>query len=353
MPKNLYTRNGIYWARFKVNGVEYRESLRTRSERVAERNLKALVDEIRAKAHFGIEGPKGWAEAVVAWSADPTAVRSASTRKRYLVSLRQLRPLLDGKTLADIDTRLVKTIVRARAGQGATNATIRRDLTAMSSVIEHAIDEEWMDTNPTLAIRRKRLKESRDPIVLPIAAEIKMMVAASPARFGDAIEFARETGMREEEIFGLRRASIKRDAITFVGKRNKMRTIPLTPKARQIVERQVPFITSDYVFWHGDGQRWSSPASRFGDIRRRVARKAAQAGQEFRGFRFHDLRHLYAVEFLRQRRGSLYDLQQLLGHDSIKTTEEYLRFLTPDEVKVAMHVVAQKAARGKRSGEAE
>jgi integrase/recombinase XerD len=31
MPKNLYLRAGIYWARFKVRGVEYRESERVLS----------------------------------------------------------------------------------------------------------------------------------------------------------------------------------------------------------------------------------------------------------------------------------------------------------------------------------
>lgn len=25
MPKGIYTRDGIYWARFKIKGVEYRE----------------------------------------------------------------------------------------------------------------------------------------------------------------------------------------------------------------------------------------------------------------------------------------------------------------------------------------
>jgi integrase/recombinase XerD len=64
-----------------------------------------------------------------------------------------------------------------------------------------------------------------------------------------------------------------------------------------------------------------------------VARKAAQAGDGFRGFRFHDLRHLYAVEYLKAGRGSLYDLQQLLGHASVKTTEIYLAFLTPEQKK--------------------
>lgn len=47
-------------------------------------------------------------------------------------------------------------------------------------------------------------------------------------------------------------------------------------------------------------------------------------------FRFHDLRHLHAVNWLKDGR-SIYDLQRRLGHSSIKTTEEYCRFLTPEE----------------------
>ncbi len=58
-----------------------------------------------------------------------------------------------------------------------------------------------------------------------------------------------------------------------------------------------------------------------------------------------DLRHLHAVEWLRSGR-SIYDLQKRLGHSSIKTTEGYLAYLTPDEertVKLGSRV-AQKAA---------
>ena len=91
------------------------------------------------------------------------------------------------------------------------------------------------------------------------------------------------------------------------------------------------------MFWHSDGRRWTSPSSRFGDIQRRVARKAAHEKRDYQPFRFHDLRHLYAVEYLRAGKGSLYDLQKLLGHSSVKTTEIYLEFLTPEQVKAAMH----------------
>jgi hypothetical protein len=52
---------------------------------------------------------------------------------------------------------------------------------------------------------------------------------------------------------------------------------------------------------------------------------------DFRPFRFHDLRHLHAIEWLRSGR-SILELQHRLGHASIKTIEEYLKagYLTYD-----------------------
>nr|WP_291642176.1 site-specific integrase [Bosea sp. (in: a-proteobacteria)] len=64
----------------------------------------------------------------------------------------------------------------------------------------------------------------------------------------------------------------------------------------------------------------------------RWAREAAQKdGTEFTGFRFHDMRHWYAVEYLRQPGSDIYTLQAHLRHTSVKTTEMYLEFLTPEQ----------------------
>jgi integrase/recombinase XerD len=46
--------------------------------------------------------------------------------------------------------------------------------------------------------------------------------------------------------------------------------------------------------------------------------------------RFHDLRHEYAIRYL-ETGGSIYTLQKLLGHGSIKQTERYLAYLTPQQ----------------------
>ena len=330
---NLYKRGSTWWARFSVNGVENRRSLRTPVRAKAERSLKELRDQIADEVYRGVTPDLNWKAAVTAWNQQATSDLSPKTVERYLVSIKQCRPILDTVELRALDVAKLRELVKARRINGATTATIRRDLTAISSVIDHAIGEGWMEENPTLTIRHKRMREKRDPIQLPGEGDIEAIIAAAPKRFADAIEFARETGMREEEIFGLTHRQIGTNEITIYGKRNRLRVIPYSRQAKRIVARQAQWIGKPFVFHHSEGERWTSPSSRFGDIRRRVAQKSAQ----FRSFRFHDLRHLYAVEYLRAKCGSLYDLQRLLGHESVKTTEIYLAFLTPEQVKAAMH----------------
>lgn len=347
MPKNLYQRGETWWARFKVLGIEYRQSLRTSVRSEAERRLAALKKQIEGESRFKIVQPRSFADAVDSWTKHATGDLNPKTVKRYLTSIKKVWSHLADVHVHKIDVQLLRELVKARRIGGAKTATIKRDLTAVSMVLQHAADEDWMEEiNPTLAIRAKgKMREKRDPIVLPDSADIEAVKAKCPPRLADAIDFARETGMRLDEIFSLTHRQVGEQAITITrAKRNSMRVIPLTPKARRLIAKQPQFIGSPYVFWHGEGRRWTSPSSSFGNVQRRVQKAARKAAQEYHWFRFHDLRHLFAVEYLRAKRGSIYDLQRLMGHTSIKTTEIYLAYLTPDQVKAAMYGVSQEAA---------
>ncbi|WP_243445372.1 hypothetical protein [Sphingosinicella ginsenosidimutans] len=135
--RGLYKRNGIYWARFKLRGHEYRESLRTRSLTLAERRLKALKERVEETAYFGGVDPVTWKKAVVSWAKAWTSLGiKGATGNRYLTSIAQLRPWLDPKSVHEIDAGLLKSIVAARR-KLVSNATVRRDLTAISSVLGH------------------------------------------------------------------------------------------------------------------------------------------------------------------------------------------------------------------------
>lgn len=353
MPKNLYLREGIYWARFKVKGVEYRESLRTRVERVAEKRLKALKESIEDEAVYGIEGPVSWPEAVVSWNQHIGDALGDKTMTRYASSLRQIRGFLDHLSVQEVTADVLKEMVKSRKRAQVKNATIRRDLTALSSVLNHAIDEGWITDNPALSINRRRIVPERVvKIVLPQEASTAEVFAKVPTRIVDLCDFTRETGLRLDEVTGLRHADIDRTAMTVTvgkGKGDKVRVVTLNKKAVAIVDRQPRFIGQPWAFWKGKGERFADVSSRLGGYVRRAAQKAAREKRDFHRFSHHDFRHLYAVEYLRTRRGSIYDLQREMGHDSITTTERYLAFLTPEEAKAAMHGVAQNGAQTQRS----
>lgn len=351
--RGLYQRNGIYWARFKVRGIEYRVSLRTRSKAVAERRLKPAREHIENTAYFGSSDPVSWEAAVVSWSQSWLRLGiKPRTGARYTQSLISCRPWLDGKQVHEIDNALLKAIVSARAKQGTSNATIRRDITAISSVLGHCCDECWIEENPAHMMDRSRFKEKKAKIILPRPDSIAQ-VFAEAGRLIDMAELSKETGMRQEEIASLEHDRIDRKRMTATledTKGNTVRVVPLSAHAIEVIDRQPRHIKVKWVFWHGNGERFANPDSDFYALSQRVARKAAQEGRDFQRFRFHDLRHYFAVHYLKDRRGGLYDLQQVLGHQSVKTTEGYLDHLTPDEKWAAIHGVAQNAAQNERFG---
>lgn len=352
MPKNIYLREGIYWARFKVAGVEYRESLRTRSERVAEKRLKALRESVEDRAVYGMAGPVTWPDAVVSWHEHASGALGDRTQHRYRTSLKQMRAFLDHLTVQAITGEVIKDMIKARRRAGVSNATIRRDLTAMASVLNHAVDEDWIAENPVDGIKRKRIvPEKTVRIVLPQPEAMEAIFASLPERMRDVCDFTRETGLRLDEALSLKHTGVQRgDGWISVekGKGNKVRVVPLTKKAEAIIDRQPRYPGKPLVFWQGTGERLANFSSRLGGYMRRAARKAAQAGQEFHSFSHHDFRHLFAVEYLRDRRGSIYDLQREMGHDSITTTERYLAFLTPEQEKRARQGVAQNMTQEQR-----
>ena len=259
--------------------------------------------------------------------------------QRYACSLDQLRGFLDGRKLAEIDRRLIAEIIRARTADGVSNATIKRDLVALSSVLNYAIDQGWLESNPVLD-RMRRIEERRDPIMLPRSEDVALVIERAPGMVKDLIRCAMATGARQDELLRARRDDVdhNRRQLTVTGKRDKRRTIALDPFEGYDLLRALPaYVGSPLLFWHSAGESYKNFASQFSAIIRRTAEHAEANGADFRPFRFHDLRHWHAVHWLKAGR-SIYELQHRLGHTSVKTTEVYLRagYLTFEEQQAAM-----------------
>ena len=315
---NLYKRGKVWWARVQVAGRDIRRSLQTTSRPEALKRIKAVLDDAEHIRFYG-EARQRWQDAVVEWSKDARETLKPNTFKRYLVSLRQVAPLMDGLYIDQITPRTISGIARR---SGITNATRRRDLTAVSMVLRWCSAHGWREDNPARTWDRSVIRERRDPIVLPSESEIDRVAAAAPENFANLIRFAQYTGLRQEEAASLTRNQARGNAIQLTHtKTARPRAVPLDERAVGTLMGTLPYVGSPFVFWHDNGERYKNVSSRF-----RIFVKRAGV----RPFRFHDLRHWYAVDYLR-RGGSIYRLQQILGHRSIRTTELYLAYVTPEE----------------------
>ncbi len=322
-PSNLYRREGTWYGRVQSAGREHRRSLQTGDRAEAVRRLKAWRSELSA-AVFGLER-HSWQETVAQYVAEvlPGQVKP-STAKRYLCSLRQLDPILGGLWLDQIDRKVVARIAHR---PGPTNATRRRDLTAATAVLRAAASWGWIERNPLRDFDRGVIRERRDPIRLPTDQEIDILIGACPPMLAALVRTLWLTGMRLEEAGSLERRQVDFAAGTVTldkTKTGRPRVLPMAPAVHALLAGLPVWLDGPYVFWHGAGRRYANLS----------ARLAAIGRSRGLGFRRHDLRHRYAVDFL-QAGGSIYELQLLLGHSSIKTTEIYLDHLTPAQQHAA------------------
>ena len=139
-PPGCYWRGATLWAKAMVGGRMSWWSLDTSDPAIAKKRREAGKARLLADAKHG-DAKRSLEEAIVAWEGNLTrqvanGVLGQKTETRYLVSIKQLAPYLDGKALSDIDLRLLTEIVEAREQKGVTNATIKRDLVALSSLDE-------------------------------------------------------------------------------------------------------------------------------------------------------------------------------------------------------------------------
>lgn len=344
-PRGCFWRGKHLWGRVRVGGRDIRWPLHTSDPALARQRHTAGRARVVADTYHG-DGRRSFVEALEGWGLWIERRVSVKTRLRYVCSLDQLRDFLDGKSLRDIDARLVADIIRARAANEVSNATIRRDLVALSSVLNFALDHGWIENNLVLA-RMRRIEERREPITLPRQEDIDLVIERAPGMIKDLMRGAMATGARQDELLRARRDDVDHDrrSLTIIGKRDKRRTIALQPFEGYDMLRALPaYVGSPLLFWHSGGEGYKNFSSQFAAIVTRAAAWAKANSVDFRPFRFHDLRHWHAVHWLKAGR-SIYELQHRLGHSSVKVTEGYLRagYLTFEEQSAVTAGTAERA----------
>lgn len=345
-PSGCFWKGNVIWGRYRPAGAKaIKWSLKTDNPAIARKRYEAEKTRLIERLAFGASNYT-WDEAVEQWASDMESAVSSNavspkTVVRYACSLDSVAPFLEGKALADVNGVLLGDIVAKRKDDGATHATIKRDLTAISSVFNYCCGRDWIETNPVLAFLAKNkktnlIRERRAKLTLIRLTDLELVKAQAKSEgllhWPELIETARLTGARESELLTLQAEKIDhvRKQLTLTGKRSKTRTIELYDAGYAVINSVPRHLTNPRVFWAIDSKMLRHFHKRFHDLVRRTKRHATKSGWEadhgiFVRFRFHDLRHLHAFEYLKNGLGQIRDLQIRMGHASVTTTEEYLR----------------------------
>jgi integrase len=254
----------------------------------------------------------------------------ASKKRSYIRDLSayngHLKVAFSDIALADINLERVEKYITARRAEiscrhkKTSGATINRELALLRTILNKAVDWEYLNANPINWRRVNKLPEnSRERYLTP--EEKKRLLEAideSALTLKAFIILAVNTGMRKGELLGLKWANVNlSDRLICLEqsqrKNGKVLKAPLNQAALDVLRSLSR--TSDYVLC--DPQT-GSPIKGF---RRPFAAACKKAGVV--DFRIHDLRHTFATT-LNARGASLTDIKDLLGHSSVAMTSRYI-----------------------------
>jgi integrase/recombinase XerD len=255
---------------------------------------------------------------IAAYRNDLSQFTSFLGRDGEAVRWEDVTPVVLGNFLLDLRTRQY------------ADSTIARKTAAVKSFFHYLTTQGIVATDPSERLDSPRVNKDL-PHAISVAEINRLLEQPRTATTPEAIrdrammETLYGTGMRVSELVALDVSDLNIDdgTVRCKGKSGRLRTVPIRPRALEALH--------DYL------QRGRLALTRAGDIRalflnhrgQRLTRQgfwlilkgyAEQAGIPH--ITPHTLRHSFAAHML-DRGADLHDVQQMLGHVSITTTQVY------------------------------
>lgn len=310
-------------------------------------------------------------EALLAFERHLRAERNVSphTCRAYLSDVRQLASFAGARRRPEevtaVDVRGFLADLHARRHP----ATLGRKLASIRAFFRFLMREGACALDPTAGMPSPRTpKRLPNPLavddceILIESAEASAPADDAPGREREKrlrdlalVELLYGAGLRVAELCGLdvRDVDLHRGEVRVTGKGDKERVVPLPAAAREAVgayvaHRRAPGLLGQPLFTalrpRRDGPR------RLGarDARRILRARARRAGIADR-VHPHRLRHSYATHLL-DMGADLRDIQELLGHASLATTEKYTAVSAERLVEAYDRAHPRARSRGRRKG---
>lgn len=233
------------------------------------------------------------------------------------VCVNNLTRFLGGYRLDKITPFIIERFrIERKEKDQVKDGTINDDVKFLSHIFTVAIKEGIIDKNPCKEVKRLKVTQTKDRVLTP--EEIKLILELPQGKDRMMIITALFTGMRLNEVLGLRWSDVDfaRDLITFTqGKTGKLIAMPL----------------SDYLRGELQGYKESDIVDRIfetRDITKAIGRKYSEhfshlfKGLGIHNFTFHNLRHTFSSLQAELGTGAVIT-KDLLGHSTLDMTLRY------------------------------
>ena len=239
--------------------------------------------------------------------------------------------------LRDVQPEQVRSFLAFLGTQSYSKSTIARKLATLRSFYKFCLRRGYVEAHPLASIRTPK-QEKRLPKYLELDQINKLLSTPNDntllgARDRAMLEVLFSTGVRVSELVDLNFADIDFEGHTIRvwGKGKKQRTAPIGTTAIAAIRKYLelrradarsPSFDQNALFVNKHGQRLSTRS-----VRRKLDKYLADAGLD-PSISPHTLRHSFATHMLNNG-ADLRSVQELLGHQSLSTTQVYTHLTTP------------------------
>lgn len=309
-----------YIGYFKMDGVQYQKRFPTRAEAA-----EWVVDEKR-RLKF-MSQSLTYLQASDEYLQDCERRIAANTFQEKQRHLREFAKFMQSdfcmeETTVD-EARLFLNAIQQEKGSKSANRRLRT-LKALWNWCKHNVPE-----NPWREVRQ--FPEEEFVKYVPPASDIGKVFDAAEEWEKDLLLLLLSTGARISEILNLKWTDVTNDSIILWTRKRKNgsrqpRTIPIGDNLKGLFTKyREKGCSSIFVLVNPETQgpyKKSQPSIKF--MLKRLCQKAGVAR-----FGFHSLRHYFASCLLSTGKAAFADIQLLLGHQRMSTTDVYLHSLNP------------------------
>ncbi|PZD78072.1 tyrosine-type recombinase/integrase [Mesonia sp. K7] len=234
--------------------------------------------------------------------------------------------------LEKVNYTLIRSWIIKLSEEGLSNKSINRKITSLKGFYKFLLKVKKIERSPLA--QHKSLKVSKK-ISIPFSqTEIETVLnhidrdSFENARDYLLVELLYATGMRREEIVNLQLSNFNSDftQVKFLGKRNKERMVPIIKMIKPSIIHYLTYrkellqdleISSGHFFLTSKGKPIypNLVYRRVNEFFKKVSTKTKTSP--------HILRHSFATHLLNQG-VNLQEVKELLGHDSLVSTQVYI-----------------------------